>query len=603
MDVTNAENRENSNDEILEEEFKNTTQDKPRKVWQNHGKRWQNSVLQLKVTSGVYQALRPYKPPNDRQVSGTAFILDIENGIVATNAHVISNAISIIGRLPQLGKHDITLELISVSREKDLALCRISTEDVALITKDINEPTDLNMKFGDNMALNKADEVMTIGYPLGDENIKITTGDVSGFNNMDEVIKERGDFEDAYDRGSTYIQITAPINPGNSGGPLLNIKGEVVGVNAAGYLFAQNVGYAIGSRILLSIYQEMKEKMVMKVPTMSFDFNKTNRDMMEFKCKDSEAQGIYVRKVHPDSCFLSEDIREIPEECRKYVSGNPDEENITKDENLMASLRAGDIITHMQYEDPFWCCSDSYLVCGESWSCESLPIRKSQNECRELCKQLVTCYIDQYGDIDVYSKDGSDKGISFKPSVNARKLTNRKLNIREVSDMIPYGSMIKLQICRGGNWYILTSRYKYRDTARIQNIYPQITPYDYEVFAGICVTNLNMNELEAIDDLYLLRKDSTKYKRYVMICQVFPNTGAGRAQTLKSGNILSKLNNVDISTLEDIRTILKQQPESLMIETKEKALYIISTQKAISEDIKAMEKFAVPKDRYSLKSP
>ena len=344
--------------------------------------------------------MRPYKDPDDRQVSSTAFILDIENGIVATNAHVVSNAISIIGRLPQLGKRNISLKLVSICREKDLALCRISSDDIQRITKDVKDKKSLNMKLGDNMALNKADEVMTIGYPLGDENIKITTGDVSGFNNTDDDNdNERGDFEDAYSRGPTYIQVTAPINPGNSGGPLLNIKGEVVGVNAAGYLFAQNIGYAIGSRTLLSIYHEMMNVKVMMVPTMSFDFNKTNEEMMIIRCKDPDSKGIYVRKVHPDSCFLSEDISEIPEECREFIPKEIRKEIPKKDKTLMASLRPGDIITHLQYEDPFWCCTDSFSVCEGSWSCETLPL--SNDRCKTMCKEIVTGNIDQYGDREV----------------------------------------------------------------------------------------------------------------------------------------------------------------------------------------------------------
>ena len=128
--------------------------------------------------------------------------------------------------------------------------------------------------------------------------------------------------------------------------------------------------------------------------------------------------------------------------------------------------------------------------------------------------------------------------------------------------------------------------------------YPQITPDDYEVFAGICVTKLNMNQLREIDDDYMLRRDSTGYKKYVVICQVFPGTSAGRTQTLKAGNIITKLNDVEISTLEDIRSVLQQNPEIIMIETREKALFVAVMEQAIREDIIVMKKFRIPLDRY-----
>ena len=80
--------------------------------WTSNGNRWKNSVLQLKVTRAIYKPDRPYGDPNDETVSGSAFIIDIERGYVVTNAHVVSNSISITGRIPKLGKRDISLELI-----------------------------------------------------------------------------------------------------------------------------------------------------------------------------------------------------------------------------------------------------------------------------------------------------------------------------------------------------------------------------------------------------------------------------------------------------------------------------------------------------------
>ena len=216
---------------------------------------------------------------------------------------------------------------------------------------------------------------------------------------------------------------------------------------------------------------------------------------------------------------------------------------------------------------------------------------------------MVTCYIDQYGDIEVYKlSSGLETGISFTPPSNSTKWIDRKLNIREIADIIPYGSKILLQICRDGNWYILSSSYKFRPTSRIVETYPQIIPDDYEVFAGICVTKLNMNQLRKIDDGSLLKRDSTKYKKYVVICQIFPETGAVRTQALKAGEIISKLNNVDISTLDDIRSILETRPETIMIETREKALFIAVTKQAIVADLRIIEKFRVPTDRYKLKT-
>ena len=105
------------------------------------------------------------------------------------------------------------------------------------------------MELDDHLNIEQGDSVMTIGYPLGDDQIKLTTGIISGFHQSSE--KEGGsrygsdNIEDAYRRNASFLQITAPLNPGNSGGPLVNLNGEVIGINTAVVFLAENVGFAI----------------------------------------------------------------------------------------------------------------------------------------------------------------------------------------------------------------------------------------------------------------------------------------------------------------------------------------------------------------------
>ena len=215
---------------------------------------------------------------------------------------MVENAISINAQSPKTGKRKLKLELIGISMEKDLALCQLSSEDIQLLLKD-KTPQDLNMVFGDNLLVSETDEVMTIGYPLGHDRVKFTTGVVSGFYadiDDDDLLIENGD--------PSYIQITAAINRGNSGGSLLNKQGKVVGIIAAGYLLAQNVGYAIGSRTFLALYSSMNniERMkdpnfnstmkIVRLPHLSINWNDTNPDIFV-------DQGIYINEIFRDSIF------------------------------------------------------------------------------------------------------------------------------------------------------------------------------------------------------------------------------------------------------------------------------------------------------------
>ncbi len=519
--------------------------------WSVHGDRWKNSVLQLKVVRAQYKSSRPYGDPNDKTVSGSAFIIDIERGYVVTNAHVVSNAISIIGRVPKLGKRDLSLELIGICKEKDLALCKIHHDDIKLLTRDMKkeEFIGLNMQFGDNMELKETDEVMTIGYPLGQENIKYTTGIVSGFETKDS--DDNGNVEDAKHRSPAYIQITAAINPGNSGGPLLNKRGEVVGVNAAGYLFAQNIGYAIPSRTFLSIYCELVKSKVVKMPTLSLEWNKTNRELMKLKTNNERTYGIYVRKVHPDSC--------------------------------LDQLEEGDIIKRLNYNDSFWATKDSFCVHDRDPSsiCNGKTVE-------------VLCYFDRYGDADVGIK--MDNG-------RFQKLIERKMSFSEIVDMIPIGTDISIEICRNGDWYLIQSKHVYKESNRVPRIYPRIDPVDFEIFAGLCCANLNMDHVDNFDDLTLYtRNHQNRYNKRVVICQVFPDTEAARTQVLFEGYLIDELNGCKIETLDDIRKILRTKPDMISIKTKLGCLFMVSTETVIPEDKRAMRNFNIRNHNYLLDS-
>ena len=257
-----------------------------------------NSVIYLRVVKAIYRADRPYLNPNDGEISGTGFIIDIGKGLVVTNAHVVSNAISIIGRNYRSGKKDLSLELIGICREKDLAICKINSNDISLITQGLNPMTDLNLKIGDSLQVKPGDKVITIGYTLNSENVKITTGVVSGFETLGNALDHEGNGkEDNHSREPSYIQIDTVVDMGNSGGPLLNVNGKVIGINVG------RMGYAIPSSTFLAIYNHLMSSIVVRMPTLGVEWCKTNREIMKKQTGSSSTYGIYIRKVYPDSCF------------------------------------------------------------------------------------------------------------------------------------------------------------------------------------------------------------------------------------------------------------------------------------------------------------
>jgi serine protease Do len=155
---------------------------------------------------------------------GSGFILD-ERGYVVTNAHVVEEATEIIVMMSD--QQEYQAKKIAANRSADLALLKI-------------EPKVPGKKFpkvtlwlGGELWIGET--VLAIGNPYGYQHT-LTEGIISARHRNLEI--EKRTFED-------LIQISAPINPGNSGGPLININGEVIGVNTAIRRAAQGIGFAI----------------------------------------------------------------------------------------------------------------------------------------------------------------------------------------------------------------------------------------------------------------------------------------------------------------------------------------------------------------------
>ncbi len=153
---------------------------------------------------------------------GSGVIINGQKRYVLTNAHVITGASDI--RVHLLDGRNFKAELIGSEPDFDLALLHLS-----------GQGTLPEVSIGGSEDLMIGETVVAIGNPYGFRHT-VTTGVISALDRTIET--KQGTF-------MGFIQTDAAINPGNSGGPLLNIKGEVVGINTAIYAKAQGIGFAI----------------------------------------------------------------------------------------------------------------------------------------------------------------------------------------------------------------------------------------------------------------------------------------------------------------------------------------------------------------------
>jgi Do/DeqQ family serine protease len=161
----------------------------------------------------------PEMGPRERpfQSAGSGVIFDAKNGYVVTNAHVVENASEITVTL-QDGQ-DLKAEVVGSDEPSDVAVLKVDTKSKGKS----NGPVSLTqISLGDSARVEVGDFAVAIGNPFGLQHT-VTSGIISGLSRSG--INPNG-YED-------FIQTDASINPGNSGGALVNLKGELIGINTA----------------------------------------------------------------------------------------------------------------------------------------------------------------------------------------------------------------------------------------------------------------------------------------------------------------------------------------------------------------------------------
>ncbi|HEX4648580.1 MAG TPA: DegQ family serine endoprotease [Steroidobacteraceae bacterium] len=170
------------------------------------------------------------------QSAGSGVIVDAKAGYILTNAHVVENANEITVTL-QDGR-DLKAEVVGSDAPSDVAVLKVKPEGLAQV------------QLGDSTKLEVGDFVVAIGNPFGLQHT-VTSGIVSG-------LSRTGINPDTYE---DFIQTDASINPGNSGGALVNLRGELIGINTA-ILSRSGGNIGIGFAIPVNMARSVMEQLI-----------------------------------------------------------------------------------------------------------------------------------------------------------------------------------------------------------------------------------------------------------------------------------------------------------------------------------------------------
>lgn len=288
------------------------------------------------ISQGDYFQLDPFNPfmpfrripGQQKKVEkniGSGFIVS-SDGLIITNKHVVSDEEATYQVLTNDGKK-YNVEKIYRDPLNDLAILKINGSGF--------KPLDL----GDSNNLKLGQLVIAIGTPLGEFTNTVTSGIISG---LGRGITAGSPFEGFVEKLDNVIQTDAAINPGNSGGPLLNSKGQVIGVNTAIAQEGQNIGFAIP----VNVVKELLNKFKNNGYSFSRPFLGVRYKMIDKQTAilNDVVEGAYVIEVVKDSPADKAGIQEediIIEFDGKKVNTN-DDQGLAK---LILDKKVGDNVT------------------------------------------------------------------------------------------------------------------------------------------------------------------------------------------------------------------------------------------------------------------
>jgi Do/DeqQ family serine protease len=228
-------------------------------------------------------------PPRERVANslGSGVIVD-SKGVIVTNNHVIRGATDI--RVALADKREFPAKLMLADERTDIAILRI----------DVGEEILPRLALGNSDNLEVGDLVLAIGNPFG-VGQTVTSGIVSGLSRTDV---GRSDYQ-------SFIQTDAAINPGNSGGALVNLKGELVGINSM--IFSKSggsigLGFAIPSNLVSLVVQSAETGTKIVRPWFGGEFQNVSQDIAD-SLGLARPEGVLVVSLDPESPLAKAGIR------------------------------------------------------------------------------------------------------------------------------------------------------------------------------------------------------------------------------------------------------------------------------------------------------
>jgi S1-C subfamily serine protease len=262
--------------------------------------------------------------PQTQTGLGSGFLFR-QDGYILTNNHVVESADKINVYLTS-NENPYEARIVGRAPELDLAVIKIEGEGFPYLA------------IGDSDQVYVGDWVVAIGNPYGLDHT-VTVGVISATGRPLNI------------EGTMYqnlLQTDAAINPGNSGGPMLNLEGEVIGINTAVNATAQGIGFAIPTSTVLEVLQDLEAGVDRVRPWMGITMQPMSQDMLQYFNIQGMETGVIVYSVVEGAPADKAGIQ------RGDVLLEVDDQKITEMtqvQSIIASHKVGDVVKIIVYRD------------------------------------------------------------------------------------------------------------------------------------------------------------------------------------------------------------------------------------------------------------
>ncbi|MDP2720854.1 MAG: trypsin-like peptidase domain-containing protein [bacterium] len=234
------------------------------------------SIVAQTVSLDPIQGVR-----QNQQGIGTGFIVK-SDGVILTNSHVVANE-SISYKVVAKDKKAYVVKKIDRDPTIDFAILKIDAKQLPIVS------------LGDSNSIRVGQKVVAIGNALGQFDNTVTVGVISGIGRGVTASDTLGVFQETLEN---IIQTDAALNPGNSGGPLLDLSGNVIGINFATTVGAENLGFVIPINEVKGVLNQYYEKGRIVRPFLGVGGEVIDRVTAAL---NNVPQGIFIRQVVPSS--------------------------------------------------------------------------------------------------------------------------------------------------------------------------------------------------------------------------------------------------------------------------------------------------------------